>query len=355
MPASLKTSAMNSACATDDAEAERPHRAGVGDLVRAAARSDDRRAGVVAGVDVARARRRRSGRASTGRRAGRCRRRRRSSGTGTSRSAPSASHSRSSAAVRPSKKRPDVDAVGALGGRGQPEQLARLRGGRAGAGRSAASAWWNSSTTTTSKCVGGEPVDAVRRQRLHAGEDVRPPLRPVAADVAARRSSRRPAPRGRCAATARGSPRGGRRTAATGRAPCSLAAAAGSPARRRPSCRCRSPRRRGCGAGRGPRAPTSSASSISLLVRVRADLEAGQGDRHAVVRGASRRLARARRRGGRRRGPGRRARRSGRPSRCRRSPANLSQQRRAWRPPTAGRSTPRPSSSAARERLDEPT
>ena len=105
-------------------------------------------------------------------------------------------------------------------------------GGRAAAGRSAASAWWNSSMTTMSKASAGMFVDAVRRQRLHAGEDVLPALRARRRRRTAHRSSRRRAPPGRCAATAPGSPGGGPRRAATGARRACARTAAGSPARR---------------------------------------------------------------------------------------------------------------------------
>ena len=117
-----------------------------------------------------------------------------------------------------------------------------------------ASAWWNSSTTTTSKWSRRDPLDAVGGQRLDDGEDVLPPLRAVAADELLAEGAVAQAPRGRCAASARGSPGGGRRTAVD-RAAGSLRRRC-SPGRRRPSCRCRSPRRRGCGGGRARCAPT---------------------------------------------------------------------------------------------------
>ena len=77
----------------------------------------------------------------------------------------------------------DVDAVGSFGRGGQAR--AALRGARWSriCRYVRASAWWNSSITTMSKASAGMLLNAVRRQRLNAGEHMSPPLGSRPSDV----------------------------------------------------------------------------------------------------------------------------------------------------------------------------
>ena len=126
-------------------------------------------------------------------------------------------------------------------------------------------------------------------QRLNAREHMPPPLGPRAADVQLAERARRPAPPGRCAATAPGSRFDGRRRAAmAGRSPRARKIG-GSPGPQRRSCRCLSPRPPDCDVARG-RSFGRDGFEHLLLVGIRPHLQPCQRDRHPVVLRASRRL-----------------------------------------------------------------
>ncbi len=127
----------------------------------------------------------------------------------------------------------------------------------------------------------------------------------------------------------------------------------GSRGPRRPSCRSRWPRRRGCGGGRARRA-RPRAGPASLLVGVGPHLEAGQRDGHAVDGLAAQRPRPGHRRAGHGPGPGRTSRRWSRSSTSRRSRRTCSSAP-GWRRDESRTFHSTPSSSAARERLEEPT